>query len=32
MAHLIESGELTLDDVKDAENVLRKAAKKEGRR
>ncbi len=32
MAHLIESGELTLDDVKDAEAVLRKAAKKEGRR
>jgi len=32
MAHLIESGELTLDDVKDAEAVLRKAAKKEGGR
>lgn len=29
MAHLVESGELTLEDVKEAEKVLRKAAKKE---
>jgi len=29
MAHLVESGDLTLDDVKEAEKVLRKAAKKE---
>src|SRR5262245_54673261 len=28
MAHLIESGNLTLDDVKEAEQVLRKLAKK----
>ena len=27
MAHLIESGKLTLDDVKDAEKALRKLAK-----
>jgi BlaI family transcriptional regulator, penicillinase repressor len=29
MAHLIESGKLTLDDVKDAEKVLRNLEKKE---
>src|ERR1700691_3344665 len=29
MAHLVESGSLTLDDVKDAERELRKLAKKE---
>ena len=29
MAHLIESGSLTLDDVKEAERDLRKLAKKE---
>jgi BlaI family penicillinase repressor len=29
MAHLVESGELTLDDVKEAEKALRKPAKKE---
>ncbi|MGC2273149.1 MAG: BlaI/MecI/CopY family transcriptional regulator, partial [Candidatus Sulfotelmatobacter sp.] len=29
MAHLIESGKLTLEDVKDAERVLRKLARKE---
>jgi predicted transcriptional regulator len=29
MAHLIESGRLTLDDVKEAEQVLRRLAKKE---
>jgi BlaI family transcriptional regulator, penicillinase repressor len=29
MAHLVESGELTLEDVKEAEKVLRKSAKKE---
>lgn len=29
MAHLIESGKLTLDDVKDAEKLLRKLEKKE---
>jgi predicted transcriptional regulator len=29
MAHLIESGKLTLDDVKEAEKLLRKLAKKE---
>jgi BlaI family transcriptional regulator, penicillinase repressor len=28
MAHLVESGELTLDDVKDAEKALRKHSKK----
>jgi BlaI family penicillinase repressor len=28
MAHLIESGKLTLDDVKEAENVLRKLERK----
>jgi predicted transcriptional regulator len=28
MAHLIESGQLTLDDVKEAEKTLRKLAKK----
>jgi predicted transcriptional regulator len=27
MAHLVESGELTLDDVKEAERVLRKSGK-----
>jgi predicted transcriptional regulator len=30
MAHLVESGELTLEDVKEAEKTLRKHAKKEG--
>jgi BlaI family transcriptional regulator, penicillinase repressor len=29
MAHLIESGKLTLDDVKEAEKILRKVARKE---
>jgi BlaI family penicillinase repressor len=29
MAHLVESGELTLDDVKEAERTLRKLAAKE---
>jgi BlaI family transcriptional regulator, penicillinase repressor len=29
MAHLIESGKLTLDDVKEAEKLLRKLARKE---
>jgi len=29
MSHLIESGKLTLDDVKEAEQVLKKLAKKE---
>jgi len=29
MSHLIESGKLTLDDVKEAEQVLQKLAKKE---
>jgi BlaI family penicillinase repressor len=29
MAHLVETGELTLDDVKEAEKTLRKAAKKD---
>src|SRR5258707_7715927 len=29
MAHLIESGKMTLDDVQDAEKALRKLAKKE---
>jgi BlaI family transcriptional regulator, penicillinase repressor len=29
MAHLVESGELTLDDVKDAERALRKAPGKD---
>src|SRR6202171_6287472 len=29
MAHLVESGELTLDDVKEAEKALRKPSKKE---
>jgi len=29
MAHLIESGKLTLDDVKDAEQLLRKLARKD---
>ena len=29
MAHLVESGELTLEDVKEAEKTLRKNAKKE---
>jgi hypothetical protein len=28
MAHLIESGKLSLDDVKDAERTLRKLARK----
>jgi BlaI family transcriptional regulator, penicillinase repressor len=28
MAHLVESGELTLDDIKDAERALRKHSKK----
>ena len=29
MAHLVESGELTLDDVKEAEKALRKPSKKD---
>ena len=29
MAHLVESGKLTLDDVKEAQNALRKLAKEE---
>jgi predicted transcriptional regulator len=29
MAHLVESGELTLDDVKEAEKALRHASKKD---
>ena len=29
MAHLIESGKLTLEDVKDAEQLLRKLARKD---
>ena len=29
MAHLVESGELTLDDIKDAEKMLRANSKKE---
>jgi BlaI family transcriptional regulator, penicillinase repressor len=32
MAHLIESGKLTLDDVKEAERTLRKLAKQDGAR
>jgi BlaI family transcriptional regulator, penicillinase repressor len=32
MSHLIESGRLTLDDVKRAEQLLRHAARKEGSR
>lgn len=31
MAHLIESGNLTLDDIKEAEQALRRLRKKEGR-
>ena len=31
MAHLVESGELTLKDVMEAENTLRKSARKEKR-
>jgi BlaI family transcriptional regulator, penicillinase repressor len=31
MAHLIESGKLTLDDVKDAEKLLRKLEKEESK-
>jgi hypothetical protein len=30
MAHLVESGKLSLDDVKEAEKALRKLSKKEG--
>ncbi len=30
MAHLIETGKLTLDDVREAEKTLRRLAKKEG--
>jgi BlaI family penicillinase repressor len=30
MAHLIESGKLTLEDVKEAEKMLRQLARKEG--
>jgi predicted transcriptional regulator len=30
MAHLIESGKLTLEDVKEAEKLLRKAERKDG--
>ena len=29
MAHLIESGKLTMDDVKEAEKALRKLARKD---
>jgi BlaI family transcriptional regulator, penicillinase repressor len=29
MAHLIESGKLTLDDIKEAEKALRKHSRKE---
>ena len=29
MAHLVESGKLTLEDVKEAENILRKLARKD---
>jgi len=29
MAHLIESGQLTLEDVKEAEKILRKLERKE---
>jgi predicted transcriptional regulator len=29
MAHLVETGELTLDDVKEAEKILRRTARKE---
>jgi BlaI family transcriptional regulator, penicillinase repressor len=32
MAHLVESGELTLDDVKEAERTLRKSSGKDGPR
>src|SRR5580698_6787154 len=31
MAHLVESGKLTLDDVKEAEKALRKLSRKEGK-
>ncbi len=31
MAHLVESGKLTLEDVKEAEKALRKLSKKEGK-
>jgi predicted transcriptional regulator len=31
MAHLVESGRLTLEDVKEAERALRKLSKKEGK-
>jgi BlaI family penicillinase repressor len=31
MAHLVESGKLTLDDVKEAEKALRRLSKKEGK-
>jgi predicted transcriptional regulator len=30
MAHLVESGKLSLEDVKEAENALRKLTKREG--
>jgi BlaI family penicillinase repressor len=32
MAHLVETGQLTMDDVKEAEQLLRKLAKKENDR
>jgi predicted transcriptional regulator len=32
MAHLVESGKLTLDDVKEAEKLIRRLAKKEGQK
>ncbi len=32
MAHLVEAGQITLDDVKEAEKTLRKAARKDGPR
>ncbi len=31
MAHLIESGQLTIDDIKEAERTLRRLTKKKGR-
>jgi hypothetical protein len=30
MAHLIESGKLTMDDIKDAEKVLRELSSRKG--
>ena len=31
MSHLVESGELTLEDIEEAERALRKSSRKEGR-